>query len=266
MSVVDKLGVEGLAPKVRRRAISYWNRLRVNNPLVGRAVEAIGDKVRMDGMTFSVDSPNITRGHKSTLAFGLHEMEERALVRRWLPRDFGVIELVGGLGVVSCLANRRIADPTAHVVVEANPYMIPVLERNRDLNGCGFRIVNQAIAHGVEMIRLPIDPSFVGTNIDAVGESTAVVDVAATTLTKIANDAGIDRFSLISDIEGGEEQVIMTDLPQLGERVRFVMMELHPYVLGQAKIDTLTDKLVELGFTLKERLGSGQVFSVAYSR
>ncbi|MBW0007996.1 MAG: FkbM family methyltransferase, partial [Sphingomonas sp.] len=220
-----------------------------------------GNRVRMDGLSYSVSSPNISTGHKSTLAFGLHEMEERELVKCWLPRNLPAIELGGGLGVVSCLTNRLLDDPSQHIVVEANPYMVPVLLRNRDLNGCKFQVVNTAIAYDGETVTFPIDPEFVGSNLAAVGDSAETVAVEATTLAALAD---FERFSLIADIEGAEADIILRELPRLRSRVRFAMIELHPYVYGQAKADELMAAMSRMGFELLQRLGEGDVFSVAY--
>src|SRR5579859_6129189 len=96
--------------KLQRRLGWYKVRLQINNPIVGRAIELTGNRVRMDGNTYSVDCPYISTGHKSTIAFGLHEIEERMLVKKWLPRDTPVLELGGGLGVVSCLINRKLSN------------------------------------------------------------------------------------------------------------------------------------------------------------
>lgn len=247
-----------------RDYISY--KIRINNPVIGGLVEVLGNRVRMDGLTYSVESPNISRRHKSILAFGLHEIEERKLIQRWLPRQHSVIELGGGLGVVSCLTNRQLQDGVKHIVVEANPHMVPVLERNRDLNGCSFSVINKAISNAGSQITLPIDPSFVGSNMAAVGTSIGSVIVSAVTLKTLADSEGIDQFSLIADIEGAEDAVICEDLPQLGDRVRFAMFELHPLILGTDRTEYLMKRMAEMGFVLQERLGSGQVFCVAYRR
>ena len=92
-------------------------------------------------------------------------MEERALIKRWLPNDLPVLEFGGGLGVVSCLVNRKLANPSRHVVVEADPGMISVLERNRNINGLNFTVINKAIAYGCDHTDLNIDAEFIGTSI-----------------------------------------------------------------------------------------------------
>jgi len=90
--------------------------IRINNRTVGRLVELSGNRIRIGGLKFSVDSPGIDTAHKSTLFFGLHEIDERALVERWLPKSLPVVEFGGGLGVVSCMANRLLERPVRSVV------------------------------------------------------------------------------------------------------------------------------------------------------
>lgn len=251
---------------VRRPSDYISRKIRINNPLIGGLVEVLGNRVRMDGLTYSVKSSNISRRHKSVLAFGLHEIEERILIKRWLPRQHNVVELGGGLGVVSCLTNRQLQDGVKHIVVEANPHMLSVLEHNRDLNRCTFHVINKAISNSGTQILLPIDPSFVGSNIASIGTSVESVLVPATTLKSLVDSEGIDQFSLIADIEGAEDAIICEDLPQLGDRVRFVMFELHPYVLGEDRTKYLMKRMEEMGFVLQERIGGGKVFCVAYGR
>jgi hypothetical protein len=69
-----------------------------------------------------------------------------------LRRDLPVIELGGALGVVACVTNKLLAQPSAHVVVEANPLAIPPLTVNKEANHCAFEIVNRAIAYGVDSV------------------------------------------------------------------------------------------------------------------
>jgi hypothetical protein len=127
---ISAISREGFRDALVKRIEQRYRNFQVNNHTIGRAIELFGNRVQMDGMIFSVDCPLISTPHKSTLAFGLHEMEERELVERWLPRDIPTFELGGGLGVVSCLINRKLARPSDQIVVEANPIMIPILEQN----------------------------------------------------------------------------------------------------------------------------------------
>jgi len=246
--------------RLKRRLDWYRVRFTINNAVVGRAVELTGNKVRMDGLTFSVDCQQISTSHKSTLAFGLHEMEERTLIKRWLPRDLPVVEVGGGLGVVACLTNRTLTNPDRHVVVEANPGMIAVLKCNRDLNGCRFEILNKAIGYNCEYVDLGVDAEFVGSSVLTAGKEAKTVKVAATTLSDLMSLRGFRRAGIICDIEGTEVEVIKQELPRLGAQVQYFMAEMHPAILGQTVVEDLLNNLLNLGFILQERLGDSVFF------
>ena len=47
-----------------------------------------------------------------------------------------VIEFGGCIGVISCLTNKKIKDKKKHIVVEAQPYLIETLKKNRNNNDC----------------------------------------------------------------------------------------------------------------------------------
>ncbi len=253
---------DGLRASLSRRLRWYSDRIRVNNPVVGRIVELLGYRVRLDGLIFSVDTPMITRPHKSTLVFGLHEMEERELVKRWLPPDLPVLEFGGGLGVVSCLVNRRVKDPTRHIVVEANPAMVPVLRSNRDRNGCKFTIINKAVAYGRDEVELAVDSEFVGSRVGG-ATSTSSVAVRTTTARALLDEAGFDQAALICDIEGTEADLVSQEIDTLAHRVRFIMAELHPAVIGDEATERLQESLRSVGFALREQIGDCVVYTRA---
>src|SRR6267143_2806887 len=132
-----------------RRVVRPLGRAKlVSHRLVGRLVELAGNQVTIEALHFSVDNPLITTRQKGLLDVGLHETGEIALACRYIVADLPVVELGGGIGVVSCIINRRLSRPTDHVVVDANADLIPTLEANRRLNGAGFRIRNVALAYG----------------------------------------------------------------------------------------------------------------------
>lgn len=244
-----------IASKIQGRLRWYKNRFRVNNPVVGRAVELMGGKVRLDGLIYSLDTPQISTGHKSTIAFGLHEIEERALVRRWLPGDLPVLEFGGGLGVVSCLTNRKLKQPDKHVVVEANPAMIPILTKNRDINRCSFTIINQAIAYDCDSIDLNVDDEFVGSTAKDVsfGRTTRV---KATTVQQIMDAAGFDRAGIVCDIEGVEIDIIDRERDLLRDRIQYIMAEMHPAISGADIVQDSLNRLKSVGFNLRQELGT----------
>jgi len=230
----------------------------INNATVGKLVELTGNRIRIEGLTFSVNCPAVATSHKSTLWFGLHELEERALLRRYLPSDLPVVELGGGLGVVSCLANRKLACPDRHVVVEAIPSIAALLERNRDLNDCKFRVVNAALAYGSPTVTFGTDGTFVGCRLDSNVGTT--ISVPSITLGQIVDEAGLDRFSLICDIEGAEADLVSHELSLIADRAAVILVEIHPAILGEVGANRVVEDLLGAGFKLAERVGSNWAF------
>lgn len=113
--VVAKVGREGL----RSPSLAVFSGMRraCGQMTPGSVASSDARSRAHDGMTFSVDSRMVTRGHKS--AFGLHEMDERKLVRRWMPARCPGLKSSGGMGAVSCFVNRRLEGASRYWVVEA---------------------------------------------------------------------------------------------------------------------------------------------------
>jgi FkbM family methyltransferase len=271
---VTKLRKDGFSAILRRKLVSFWNKLRFNNRRVGGLIELLGNRVPIDGLMFSVDSPLIATGAKSTMFFGLHELDERTLLKRWLPADLPVVEFGAGIGVVSCLTNRRLASPERHVVVELNPRVIPLLERNRKLNRCRFQILNKGLAYGVDTIEMVVPGNFTaGRHQSFVAGSTtseAVTTVSApsTTLKAIIDASGFDQLAVICDIEGAEIWLVENELDVLRQHVRFLLMELHPNALGEEAASRIIEMLQSAGFRLRDRSGRPElnVYNVVLTR
>lgn len=210
----------------------------------------------MDGMSYSVAPFSSTL--KSTISKGYYEEPERELVRRWLPSHVPIVELGGGLGVVSCLANRKLNDPSKHVVVEANPAMVPLLEANRDSNGCQFEVVNLALGYDNETLMITIDPDFVGSS---AYQSVSGVQVRTTNLESLMDARGFDQCGVICDIEGLEAELIKREFSKLGKRVRYLAAEFHPYIIGQEANDRTHLLLRQLGFVEKQSIGICSFYS-----
>ena len=239
---------DGLGTVLRRRLLWYRDRFK------GTLIALKGNKIYMDGMTYSVASPQFSSTLKCAIGAGNYEQPERDLVAAWLPADFPVVELGGGLGAVSCLANRKLEDPTRHVVVEANPAMIPVLSTNRDINSCAFTVTNRALAYDAETVPISIDPDFVGSSAVAM-TGTRTVDVKTATLTDVMSEYGFERCGVLCDIEGLEAELIEREFPALGERIRYIMAEMHPWIIGRETTDRLLASLGKMGFIEKQTIG-----------
>ena len=222
----------------------------ISHQVAGRLVELGGNMVTIEGMNFSVDNPLITTRDKGRLDAGLHEAGEIGLARRTLLPELPVVELGGGIGVVSCLINRRLNHPDRHVVVEANPELIPTLEANRRLNDCRFRIRNVALAYGTPEVSLAID-SFAASRIGGAGRQVAVATVS---LAGLLEEVPLERINLVVDIEGAELDLVEHESALLADRARTLIVETHPRLTGLEPTVRMRATLANLGFVEMARV------------
>jgi hypothetical protein len=102
--------------------------------------------VRLDGCRIGLED-SYPPGFRNLLLTGIFERPEREAIRRFLDPGLPVVELGGCIGVVACVTNRKLRSPRQHVVVEANPAMIPFLKTNRDRNRSQFSILQGAVGY-----------------------------------------------------------------------------------------------------------------------
>jgi FkbM family methyltransferase len=254
-----RLHEEGLAKIIGRRWRWYKNRFCMDNRRIGRYVELRGNRVRLPGVSIPVDNPLITTPQKSTLYFGLYELNEIELIRHHLDPALPVIELGASIGVVSNVINRRLQQPQNHVVVEANPLLIPTLQRNRELNDARFQIVPAAVAYDTDAIDFYTSDCFVTGNISQ--QQGQLFRVPAIGLSALADQHGFATFTLISDIEGAEAQMVAHEQDLLRERVQNIIIETHPDLIGEQATVEMIATLRQLGFSETARAGQVLVLS-----
>lgn len=74
------------------------------------------------------------------------EQRERELSLQYIRPEDIILELGGRYGSVSCPVNLKLNNRKNHVVVEPDDSMWSTLEKNRDINKCGFHIVKGLIS------------------------------------------------------------------------------------------------------------------------
>jgi FkbM family methyltransferase len=193
-----------------------------------------------EGMTFSVPREQTTLSLRGKFVVDTYELPERILVKRHLRRDARVLELGGCIGVLSCVINRCLDNPSSHVVIEANPNLIPFLERNRDANQASFRVencvVSQAATTNIAISR-DMDSSTTG------GKG---LPVRTATLEELEAKYSLTFDAIVMDIEGGEASFIAENIDRL-RRIEFLMVEFHPDILGERSVDQLRSALKAVG-------------------
>lgn len=250
---------------VTRPSRSLRRRLE-HSPITGRLVALRGDVVSVEGLRFSVHSPAISPAAKAPFVFGSYESAERRLLRAHLDPTNAVLELGASIGVVSCLVNRRLRDPAQHLVVEANPSLLPLLHANRDRNGCAFEIVHAALAYGAGEVEFGAAAEFTASRTRQPGDPDRVtahmgVRVRARTLGQLITGIGMDRCTLICDVEGAEWDMVEHDADVLRARVATLVIELHPHPSSGRPIAELAARIAAAGFRELDRRGETYVFA-----
>jgi FkbM family methyltransferase len=249
-SVLSGRGFEEAARVSLEKAGMWW---RHGAPFeLGKLVGRPSSYARLDGCRFDLESNVITPSLEYLLLTGKHEAPERTLIRRHLDRSLPVVELGAALGVVSCVTNALLEQPANHVVVEANPDLLPVLDANRRRNRCGFAIVHGAIAYDSPVVSFAVASDILESSTRLNTAST--VDVPSTSLTAILRTYPFQRFNLVCDIEGAEIDLVLQESDVLRDHVDVLIIEVHDRLVGEQACGEMMRLLERLGFELLERM------------
>lgn len=203
-------------------------------------------KFKANGCSFEIPVSLTTRAGRGYFALDLYENTERKLISQYIKGHEKVLELGACIGVVSCLVNTRLSDPDKHVVVEANPELIPYLDNNRVINKCKFAIANCAISSKPEEA-FYFGHSIVSGSLLDVNNNTEKTIVKGRTIGQLQQKHDIRFDTLIMDIEGGEFRVLF-DNRDLLHQFNLIIIENHPHLLDQSMISGYENLLKECGF------------------
>jgi FkbM family methyltransferase len=202
--------------------------------------------VCLDGCTFAVDHRSISNDDAHLLFTGKYEKPERIAISRFLDHASPVVELGGCMGVVSCITNRLLNNPERHVVVEANPGIIPLLEHNRSLNRSSFQVIHAAVAYEAASVSFrPHPQTALGGTIDISRPG----PIPSVRLASVLEQAGFERCSLISDIEGSELDLIRNEAKILAQHVSCLIIEIHDDILGTEATQEIIATVATCGFS-----------------
>ena len=172
------------------------------------------------------------------LRSGDYERDEAHHIGNIVQPGERIVELGGGVGLISSKIGQMEAVESI-AVYEANPALIPLIERTHQLNGVTAEVVNAVVLPTAAQATAPfyVRRDFWASSLAAEPYGyDQVVDVPV-----IGFAAMLKRHRpsmLIVDIEGGEE-TLFDDVPLTG--VRKVYIELHQAVLGRVGMKRVFD-------------------------
>lgn len=210
-----------------------------------------GDEfVRCQGVLIELEWNRFDSEATAPILNGDYESEEATYVRRYLCPEVDVIELGGGIGVVSGVIDEILAGNRKHIVVEANPALIPILERTAQLNDCDFKICNRAYSTSSESLQLRTGDLFWSGSLYDRPRAFGTTNVEPISLSNLCERFDVDEFSLVVDIEGGEFELLSAELELLKSNCDVLVVEFHEFTGND--IDDYRQRLRSNGFELLE--------------
>lgn len=229
----------------------------IKSPFAGKIIGAVfNNRIPYRGLTIATASPVVRPKIKAAIFARMYESAEVRFLLQHLPREFDAIELGSSLGVVSCLAKRKIA-PRRLVCVEAHPDVIEVAKANIKLNGLAENTIFVGKALGYDSPTLTFLSGEMSNSgrVAAASEQKAGLTVPTTTLAAIQKDHGIDSFSLIADIEGMEWELFEKDQEAI-KSCQFILLEMHSRIgSSDPNLAPLRDRIHGLGFETIDSYG-----------
>jgi FkbM family methyltransferase len=231
----------------------------IANPLTGRiAGWVFRNRIPHRGLTVDTSSHLVRDEIKAALLVHGYESSEYRFVRKYLPRDADVIELGGSLGIISCTICRHLDAAHRLVTVEADPRLAKILARNLGLNDCTAKakIEGGAIYYGDgDRVEFGLGESSVAGRIGTHAQHLEKISVPALTLQSILSREGFTRYSIVSDIEGIEWQVLESDRAALlGAEI--IVLETHDGPEGQPWSDLVARLRTDPEFEVLDQHGS----------
>lgn len=187
-----------------------------------------GDRFTIHGVEVRVPE-TVELGVRNALLRGRYETGEANAIRRHLRSGDTVIELGGSLGVISRVIRDMIGPEGWHVVVEANPRLIPVCTTNAQAGARPerTRVLHAALAYDCDRAHFQFGAN---AHIGRVHAAAApgLVEVPAVTLSTLASWLPAQTpFALVCDIEGAELDLFQQEV-EVFHRVSIAIIEIHP--------------------------------------
>jgi FkbM family methyltransferase len=210
------------------------------------------------GMPIDVGGAGIPAANKAALWWGMYESAEYRLIKEFLRPDLPVIELGSSIGAISSVIAQQLDRGQCLTCVEANPFLIPLLQRNlhRHAGHLTVNLVHAAVSYDSDVVRFGVSSNNLTSSIPAGTQAETAAVNAVTMAALVAGKAGTP-FQIVADIEGAEAAVYLHDAGSL-IRCEVMVVELHPTVLkGRPYTPADLEQVIEsLGFQIVARYGA----------
>ncbi|MGF1478314.1 MAG: FkbM family methyltransferase [Cyanophyceae cyanobacterium] len=209
-----------------------------------------GSLVTIDGIRMRIDQRMSSFQVRKLLA-GRHTRHERHLLIHRLEPDDIVMELGGGIGMLATACALKIGGERVYSY-EANPTIESLTRENYALNGVNPHLKMCMLGRTTSTCTFYVSEHFARSSAYQIAaqEATTPYEVPVKPLNEEIRR--IQPTVLIMDVQGSEGELLsFADL----SGIRKLLVEMHPNVLGIAKVNGLRRQLRQQGFLEIERAG-----------
>lgn len=202
-------------------------------------------KIKIQGLWFSTNLRHLPEEIRKDLYNETYEGCERHLTLMALRPDDRVLEIGAGIGFVSMIC-ASICGPGSVLSYEPNPNAASLLKRNFELNGMRANVRERGIA-----VKAGYAEFYVNKNI----LSSSIFNRSGSTLTVVTFDALQDVVRdfkpsvVVMDAEGAEIDLLPLVDPQ---KIRTIVVEMHPHIVGAEKCHQLVGALKARGYHIRQ--------------
>lgn len=204
-------------------------------------------EIELHSVRVKCGKDDVPRSVRSALFKETYEEFECRMVLSALRPGDRVLEIGCGIGLVSLLATRVVGEGNV-LSCEANRSLEHLIRSNYALNGWQPSLVMKPVtADGRDVVfhnnENLVTSSTFERNLPGVAErveSVAIEDVIASHRPNV----------IIMDVEGAEAELLQeTDL----KGIELIIVEMHPHIVGEDKIQKVFDALLVLGFKISKQ-------------
>ncbi len=208
----------------------------------------------------ALSRPPVSDAMRDKIISGVYEHAEARSIQKLFDNDEVVVELGGGVGLISTMAMRSGKVREVHVF-EADARLVPLIEathRRNGLEGCtvhNYAVTGDTDALARGYVDLILRENFSGNSLHAAPHAALErARVQCRSLGSIIEE--FDPTILIVDIEGAEDNLFAGVNPR---RVKCLSIEIHPHKLRPRGVRRLFNDLHEAGFYYDARHSHGAV-------
>ncbi len=210
----------------------------------------------INGIKLAIEPEVMSPTMIEVIESGKYEGTEAREIARIVQPGERIVELGAGIGFIALTALRtgKVAQIASF---EANPRLIPIIERNAALNGLSFDVVNAVVDAREDGGTVPfyVRRDFWASSL-APGPWGYEAEVAVPRMSFAAMRERYRPSMLIVDIEGAEE-ALFRDIALTG--IKKVYMELHQNVIGRVGMKNVFDFMSSRDFHYDQHHSRGSV-------